>query len=377
MFREIFQSNQKLKNFDRFTVRLNQALSLRSFQIGAHRRQESASRVYYTISDELSKIAIERLNSIIKSFYKVRQSDRSLICNQIKNILEGHKSISVIKIDLKSFYVNVDTFLILGKIKSDRLFCPYTFKLLECAISPKYNTHTKGLPEGICLSATLSELYMREIDRKMSKIHSVSYYARFVDDIIIMGHKSSEEIFREAKDVLAPMASINPTKIYISPSADSCDFSYLGYRFRKNKAAVSVLISELKIKKIKSRLILSLIKFQQDQNLGDLFDRIKYLTGNHTLKNQKREFPIKSGIYYTYPLLTKKEAIKQLEKLDSFLRNIIYAKHGRFGRILCNLDRGQRDELTKFKFSAGHKNRIMCKLPETKINNITKIWHHA
>src|SRR5690606_38479209 len=44
----------------------------------------------------------------------------------------------------------------------------------------------KGIPRGAGISANLAELYMREVDNKIKRLSNVTYYGRYVDDIIIL-----------------------------------------------------------------------------------------------------------------------------------------------------------------------------------------------
>ena len=58
-----------------------------------------------------------------------------------------------------------------------------------------------GVPRGMNISATMSELYMRKFDRWIRSFDSVYFYARFVDDIIVFSNS--------LKDSLILIANLN------------------------------------------------------------------------------------------------------------------------------------------------------------------------
>ena len=63
----------------------------------------------------------------------------------------------------------------------------------------------KGIPRGIGISAYLSELYMRDIDIKIKSLEDVIYYARYVDDIIVIICPKTEST---KKDYLSELKKI-------------------------------------------------------------------------------------------------------------------------------------------------------------------------
>lgn len=383
MYRELLPSDAVRIRYDedRVAARLNQALSLRAFEIGRYTKHIKAGRSFYTADDDLTPEALRRINNILRTFYKVRQSDRNLICSQTAKFLTEAPVPNIVRIDLKSFYSNIKQDLLLDKIAKDRILCPYTFRLLKQAIHPEFNSHEAGLPEGICLSATLSELYLRKWDQEILKASGCLYYSRFVDDILIFTCEDPQIVFRRVESILEGIALINHDKKYIYDSTcnQKADFSYLGYRFRAlpGQKKVEIEIAPKKISRIKTKVVLSILQFGRDQNCGDLYSRLKYLTSNSLLYSHSRAAPIKSGIYYTYPLLTEQQAERQTRKLDRFLYKTIFSKNGRLGACLSTLNHRDRVCLTKNNFRAGYKNRKTLVYPLDQIEKITKPWRYA
>jgi hypothetical protein len=293
-------------------------------------------------------------------------------------LLINDPRLNVVKIDIKSFYASVNESVVLEKIQADRLLCPYTFSLLKGAICSNTNSHRSGLPEGISLSATLSELYLREADQSISKTPGCVYYARFVDDIIILTNRCPKATLAQACGYLRDFAKLRTGKKYTnSPPSSDVTFDYLGYHFRRRGRSLDIEIAQSKINKIKTRIALSILQFGRDHDLGTLFDRIRYLTSNTLIKHRDRDQPINTGIFYTYSLLPSRSAERQMRKLDSYLIGMLKAKHGRFGECLNGLSRGNRCEIISNTFRSGFKNRKTCIFDSKRISEITKIWQYA
>jgi len=65
----------------------------------------------------------------------------------------------------------------------------YNYNLLTNQLGVK-ETFRKGIPRGVGVSPFLAELYMRKIDEEIRNIESVTFYGRYVDDIIIFLHQN-------------------------------------------------------------------------------------------------------------------------------------------------------------------------------------------
>lgn len=360
-------------------MRVNQALAFRAVEICRFTEHKKGRRTYFTVDDEISGMVIDRLNEVIKRFYKVRQADRNSICSQVATLLKNSPPLNVVKIDLKSFYASINESKILNKIQNDRLLCPYTFGLLKSSICSDLNAHQSGLPEGICLSATLSELYLREADQSISKLPGCIYYARFVDDILILTNKCPDYMLKSACRFLEEFAMVHPNKVYTSLQNGNCDFGYLGYRFRRSSRNLEIEISQNKIQRIKTKVALSLLQFNRDHSIEDLFDRIRYITSNVLLQHADRSQPVKSGIFYNYSLLAlnPKIADRQMRKLDMFLVRMLKAKRGRFGNCISILSKRDRLNILSNTFRGGFKNRKMCDYDSKRISKIVKPWKYA
>nr|WP_274620819.1 RNA-directed DNA polymerase [Enterobacter kobei] len=105
----------------------------------------------------------------------------------------------------------------------------------------------KGIPRGLSISAYLAELLMYDFDNQVKDEYSVFYYARYVDDIVIVtsGYEDSDAFVENVKSILPNGLQFNEgKKYYISdlipksakktntaPSKKLLSFEYLGYDF--------------------------------------------------------------------------------------------------------------------------------------------------
>lgn len=345
--------------------------------------------------------------SILKKVFKLKQANRNIITNQIIQLLSSGQSFSIIRADIKSFYESVPVEKVISEI-IDKSIISKQVKYVLTKVHQQVGSPKEGLPRGICYSPLLAELYMREFDNKIQSQESIFYYARYVDDIIIFTTDKKSFNINNLKEVLPNELSLNKKKtfqvdiicrckIQCQCSIGSCNCSkrckcardttkykhidYLGYRYtfpdipvkeNKKKNSIEIRIAEAKIKKIKSRIVLSFLAFINNNNYALLKDRIKFLTSNYFVYENISDSNLKSGIYYSYPALNSNENLKDL---DIFLRKIIFAKNKSFGsKINSKLTSPQKTELSKYSFEKGYTNRRMVPFTSEEIGTIKNCW---
>jgi len=149
----------------------------------------SRGKTIYKIDDTPeSYFTLKQLQYNFRKLYKVKQSNRFEIVNQVRNLLDDRFPKYIIKTDLKGFYENIPIDILLQKIHEDNLLSPLSKRFLRQIIK-KYKElsgSTKGIPRGIGVSAYLSELYLRALDRLIKNLPYITYYQRYVDDMILI-----------------------------------------------------------------------------------------------------------------------------------------------------------------------------------------------
>ena len=375
---------------------LSEKISSDNFKINSVQQLSNNSNdLIFTLSNMEDDFALRKINETIKRFYKVKQADRNLIVNQIIVLLQESIPMSIVKLDLKKFYESIDRNWLIDKLKEDSLISMNSIQILKDFLSLNEFSSFDGLPRGIGISATLSELYLRDFDRKVSRLEGVYYYARYVDDIILFTTKKPLELIKEINDnnLLRSPLSFNNKKTrifevnnYDASNTSNLTFEYLGYRFTfsdlckksgyefKDKK-IKVSIAKKKIKKYKTRIVYSFLDYLKNNDFLLLEDRLKFLTGNYPIrKNPSEGTVLYAGLYYNYPFINDENI---LDELTIFLRKIINSKNNSLGRrINSSLTITNKEVLSKYNFLAGWKNRkLNSDFRPDRVKLIKKCWY--
>ncbi|HEC1783457.1 TPA: RNA-directed DNA polymerase, partial [Campylobacter lari] len=246
----------------------------------------------------------------IQRSFKVKQSDRNAIIEQIKCLIDDEIPKFIIRLDIKNFYETIPHDKLKKIIKENYILEP-TSKKIIFAILKEYsklsNNQNIGIPRGIGISAYLSELYMRDFDKKVDSLEEVVYYARYVDDIIIISTSNIENKIENLLEKETQLSFHNSTsqkrKIIDTSKNGQLHFDFLGYAFKKEKEKLSIGLSKNKIKKYKNKITKTIECYNKQSKHNEknarkmLEKRLKYLTGNTALKGVKKH--IYTGVFYS------------------------------------------------------------------------------
>ncbi|MBI9077708.1 MAG: RNA-directed DNA polymerase [Desulfatibacillum sp.] len=334
-------------------------------------------------------LAIRKVDRNLRSIYKVKQADRASIVRQLLTILTDGSPMYLLKLDIKSFYESIDPSSLLDKIKVDQLVSKKTEMILQSLFVHPLINSLSGLPRGLPVSATFSELYMRSIDRKIRNSPGVYFYSRFVDDIVIIGFDKKDVMLGNVKGIL------QDSHLFLNPKKQEDDiqlngrrvstFSYLGYKFsiqRKNNENIlynfiSVSIADSKLTKIKKRIIKAFLDYFRNTDFPLLKNRLKFLTGNCAIDITPNG-NLMVGNYYNYPELTD---VSVLRELDRFLFSLLFWENGYVGRkIISVLTKRQILKLAKYSFvkgyDTGNGEPMIFYFSQRQINNLTRCWKY-
>lgn len=319
--------------------------------------------VYTVENDPASYYTVKQLQRNIHKTFKVIQADRNKIIKQIFNIVSDGFPKIIIKTDIKSFYESIPQDRLFEKIENNTLLSPFSKKLIkrlfyefEDKKDKAKIPQEKGVPRGIGISAYLSELYMRDIDNEIKALEDVIYYARYVDDIIVIISPKTESKKRDYLNEIKKI--VNENLLELKDGSDGGEnktkeiplfedkskngshfeidkFNYLGYRFnlrhfpKNSKTELTLEISDNKIKeKYTDRLEAIVTAYNKDSKDNEkearniMFARLKFLTGNFHLNNNKRN--VKSGVYYSNRMLELNyNTYESLNTLNFELKKII------------------------------------------------------
>ena len=336
---------------------------------------------YSTVDLLTKKLVLRKLNDNIKRIYQVKQANRRLIIKQIITILQESSPYWILKTDIKKFYESIDRKSLLNKLKEDTILSYHSNLLLNKIDEYLNDCNLPGLPRGLSISSTLSEIYLRKFDRQIKRTTSVFYYARFVDDILIFctSKKQAEEIQNSLNENLPKGLKANKlkTKIYNSNSIlESEPLIYLGYEFWKkeegDETKLIISIAKKKLKKLKTKIAKSVFNYLKTKDFELLVKRMRFLTGNFSVRNSDKTNDLLAGIYYNYPALNNYII---LDDLNVFYRKLISASNGDLGvKMKSDINPFQLVRLKKYSFKSGFTKRIVKRFTKEELVAITSCW---
>lgn len=391
---------------------------------------------YFLTKDLSNKLILRKLNDNIKRIYKDKQANRRIIISQVKTLLSETCPFWLIKTDIKSFYESIDRERLISKFHDDSMLSYQSKFLMKRMFENPVLVGKTGVPRGMNISATMSELYMRKFDRWVRSYDSVYYYARFVDDIIIFSNSLKDSIsliknLNPQLKILAEGLSVNEkkTELFDGKTLQSLHVTsgesitkksrnkleYLGYSFSKN--IVPEKIVSKKIQNINKLRYTITNKYSVIENnpvsvvLLDTIQREKYRNLIVSVADKKVK-KIKTRMIKAFLDFSKNKDFDLLEKriqfltgnysirktkdgnslrsgiyynyfqvtchsvfveLNQLLRKSIYSKSPNFGAKI-GLSNIQKNKLKKYCFLAGFKNKVHFEFSYVEIQNIIKCW---
>lgn len=351
---------------------------------------------YYLTKELSNKLILRKLNDNLKRLYKDEQANRRIIISQVKTLLEETCPFWIVKSDIKSFYESIKRDRVIAKFQDDAMLSYQSIYLLKKIFENPTLESISGVPRGMNISSTISEIYMRRFDRWIRRFNGVYYYARFVDDIIIFTNSLQSatnliSILNTKLDELAEglVVNENKTELFEGNHLKSLNkttgkqlkvpnpLEYLGYSFKKkhldkNNSTLHITIADKKIRKIKTRIILSFVDFLKNKDFKLLENRIKFLTGNYSIKKGSDGNDLKAGVYFNYLQVSD---LSIFEELNSFYRKVLFSKKQSFGsKLNISLSQIQKNKLNKYCFKTGFKLKVYTPFTFDEVSSIINCW---
>ncbi|MFN9008703.1 MAG: antiviral reverse transcriptase Drt3a [Hyphomonadaceae bacterium] len=346
-------------------------------------------------SDEL---LFRKLTRNLRQKTGVYQSDRFDIVRAITNFCEEGLPYRIYKADIKNFYETIDVDFLLTNLKVDFDTSPTTYKLFDTLFQCLKHQKIAGLPRGLALSASLSEYTLKEFDRQIPLFPDVFYYARYVDDMIVITNgKEDQNAFLSNIEALLPVGlKFNKRKTgaksflgsFVKKKQDKFvdSFRFLGFEFRVNEISgesnrrlrkVVVDISPAKINKAKTKLIIAARSFLSDKNFNLFERRLKLITANYTFYDRSRSAFRKAGFYYSYGLIDA-DISTSLKDIDVFLRRMLLSRSGKLYSVLSvALTPAQRKTLLKYSFRKNFIEKRHYSYSSSKLNEALECWKYV
>lgn len=349
----------------------------------------------YRIDSFEHELVLRLIGRSIQSLTGVRQSNRVQIVTGLKALLSEGVDYRVYRLDLKSFFESVDVSEIVSRLRQDKAFSRQNLNLLERFFLHLSGIGVAGLPRGISLSAVLAEYAMRNFDMEVSSEPHVFYYARFVDDIVIItrGLEVPRKQLKKWAQKLPSGLRFNQSKstwddLVLNKSAPQTfrRIDFLGYQFtvpnnpNTNQPQARTIITDISPRKrnrIKTRIVKSAITYCRDGNFTDLLDRIKLLSSNATVFDYSLSIKRKIGIFYNYQLIDPGNCVG-LRELDEFYQRFLLSRTGPIASILTvKLSKAQKQRLLRVSFERGFNERTFVHYSGPRIAYLMRCWEHG
>lgn len=354
----------------------------------------------YRIPAFSHELLLRKIDKNLRRAKPLFSPSRDTIIANLRVLIAESAQFKIYRLDIKSFYESFAPSLVLSTIYNIKGLSPQTKNHIKCIIDHFTSRGGLGLPRGLALSATLSEIVMSSFDAIIKSMQGVYFYSRYVDDIIIItsGEEHSKQFTTKVSKLLPSGLYLNKKKQELCSAPDSSgykknqqpdmpllfSFEYLGYSFsvyeppEKNGSREVVLdIAESKVKKIKTRLTKAYLDYCKNKNFELLEMRMKFLTSNFSVLDINRGGYRLAGIYHNYHRIDKDRSLA-LDALDEYLRLATMSSFGKvFHRFFCNTTVLQRRRLLTFSFKRGFNERNYFYFNRTQFKAIRECWEYA
>lgn len=183
-------------------------------------------KIIYTTNSAEECYTIKKISDNIKRLYKINFSSKEDIVNQVINILSDTSSYRVFRLDVKEFFESIDFKSVLAKLSADNILSNSSLSKLH-NLRQQLPSYFLGLPRGLAISSVLAELYMEEIDNIIRSEIGIYFYARYVDDMIIVLHDENIDMTYFEKIFSNKKLSLNNKSIELNiPSVNHSDNTY-------------------------------------------------------------------------------------------------------------------------------------------------------
>ncbi|MEO5350642.1 MAG: RNA-directed DNA polymerase [Magnetococcus sp. YQC-3] len=347
----------------------------------------------YILKNKANEIVVRKLAKNLRRITTPIQAYRNRIVCCLKLLLEEGVPYRLYRLDIESFYESFNMQNIVKIMDSNNDISPLSRRILLALLDYYRKIDGKGLPRGMAISAPISDMMMAEFDSKVLSEECVYFYARYVDDIVIMTSSNEKHNkFLELIDSFLPdglcfnknKQAVNEVKI-LKKCLGHMDFrvEYLGYSFKVTcnslhivkSRHVCVEISQNKIKKTKTKIVRAFLDFHRTHDSRLLIDRMKYLTSNYKLVDWNTGKHQLAGVYYNSPALSPES--KSLKQLDGFLRDVLFSSVGRLSSLLPKFQSNLKRKILCNKFEYGFTKKRFVHFSNTRIQKILECWKYV
>ncbi|MCE2918710.1 MAG: reverse transcriptase domain-containing protein [Acetobacteraceae bacterium] len=188
------------------------------------------------------RVTLRALNNFLADVFPDARPMHShhTVSAAIQSIGQAGPHHSFIKLDIETFYDDINHDLLLENLYAKACFSPF-LELVRSALSTPTGltlaarqSRSKGVPQGLSVSNILASIYLKEIDDKYKDYRGIQYY-RYVDDILCIA--PTEHAKRIAAEITSDLLQNRRLTVHKLNGGKSAIFSssarieYLGYVF--------------------------------------------------------------------------------------------------------------------------------------------------
>jgi len=145
-----------------------------------------AGRTIFRVNDLAADLVLRKASKNIRWITASKQGNRIEIIRRLKLFCEEGMPFTIAKMDIKNFYPTIDHDALLCQLNKRLITAPSTRSVIKSLIEQCKSSSVNGLPPGVAISVELSEFYMQDFDLHMRATLKANYFARYVDDIVLV-----------------------------------------------------------------------------------------------------------------------------------------------------------------------------------------------
>lgn len=331
----------------------------------------------FSIGNKVEDIFVSKhIQTVLSTLFETKINNRDIIISRLSTLAKELSPKYIIRADVANFYESIDHKKLLDILHSSSKLSVAPRRIITQLIR-QYRSITgneKGLPRGVGISAHLSEIYMSDIDKNIQSIHDITYYERYVDDmIIIFSPRKKENTLSYLKSISNILNNFglsfnSKTKEIDLYNQSNKNFEYLGYKFEVTSSSCSVKISSAKLQKVRKRIDKSFDEYNKNlkkipnKSYQLILLRLKFLTGNTQLHNSKSKAFI--GVYFSNRFITETSDLLGLDYYLASKLNGIY-------------DQKLKKRISKLSFKEGFEEKVFRNFTVEELGILSNGWKNV
>ena len=381
---------------------ISAAAIARTVVLSGYLRAKVRSKFCVTYTSYPTNLVLRTVAAYLARRFRVVPANRDrVVAGAIESMMDA-TPFTIIRRDVTSFYESIDADSLRDRLIYDTSLPRSVRHYLALFFDAHCPRGQRGLPRGIGLTAVLAELAMERFDQQVRALTGVYRYFRYSDDIVVFAYTNVPEIEREMATLLPSGMEFNQKKCDVvdftkKDSGVEKAFEYLGYKLStlagtggKIARPIDVTVAPAKIKRLKSRVVLSLKSFRKTHDGDLLIDRLRLLSANYQLNRHgvstwlhgKR---IRSGVFYNYRRCGRYAADvfteivpESLSDLDNFVHTLIKSPRSEFrGVVSSHLNAGQLARINRISFRLGFASRRMVRMTYGRLATVKAAWRNG